>query len=1670
MRSQRRHYYLRAVRASRTRSRARHRSRVLALVLMVGVLGAALLTAWPAAMAASDGVYRDDFNSISYSNSDGSLSWSGSPWVEVGESNGPGSDPVSVGSWSTRCASGNCIRINDITQGTPYGFQRSADLSGAAAAVLTFSYALELDAGDDDSRGPSTFVVMAGPTATGPWTSLATYTVTASISSPIPQAFDLTPYIGTSTTIRVMSDGIGWSHGIYLDDVQIEAVPAADLEPSLWFVISDDTTTGPPALPALKDGAIGSFTDPGLQYEPGVTAGTLGTLADWEVLFGVSDLDGLHLVTTNLTVGGMSLQVGDLLFILSNDLTLTGSNGGSIGYNKNDVGRFRPDVPGDYRAGTFATFLDNPLNNDLNGLTLVEQSTRVGEVTLTSGTLLLTRMGGTEHQDVYRYVVTTAGEGTTSGTTSKLLEGSEMGFIDQIWDLDLIEDGMGWPFPRGAIALTFEKDVLIGIDGTAAPKRTIVSVIVARTSLSAAARVNAIVAWDGNDLGFNEDKERLEAFTFADYNLDPVFDQDITDRSEAEGTAVSFSATGTDPLGEGLTYSATGLPPGVTYGATTGLVSGTVDYTAAAGSPYLVVLTVTDPHGSTDTDTFTWTVTNVNRPPVLNDHQDRTDAEGAVISLALVGDDPDAGSITWSATGLPPGLVIDPGTGVISGTISYDASPGSPYAITVRVTDDGTPVLWVEDTFQWTVTDTNRAPVVTNPGDQTGAEGDAVPLAVVGSDPDGDTLTWTASNLPAGLAIDPGTGVITGTISYGASVNSPYSVLVQIFDDGTPVTRTEVTFTWTVTDTNRAPVVTNPGDRSNGEGDPVTFAIAGSDPDGDGLTWTATGLPPGLAIASASGTITGSVSYDASSGSPFAVAVRATDDGLLYDEVSFQWTVTDTDRAPVVSDPGSQVSAEGETIDLAVSGSDPDGDALTWNAAGLPPGLSIDSVTGTVTGVLGFAASGVRTVTLYATDTGSLFDEVSVAWTVSETNRAPTAFNPGDQTTAEGSVVTLGVVASDPDGNALDFAAAGLPPGLTIDMKSGVVTGTLGFNLGDVYAVVVTVTDDGSPVLESQVGFDWFIGEVNRSPVVAAIPDRNSEQGVAVTMLATATDPDGDVIGWSATGLPAGVTMDPASGVISGTPSVPGAYGVSVTATDGGTPPARDVETFSWIVASPPDFPAIEEISTRRDLEGEPVSFVAAASHPDGLAITWAAQELPLGMVIDPATGRISGVPATAGTWFTRVTVTDERDQQATASFVWIVESTADLPPIPGDDTITVGIDEITAGGIALDAAGNDADPEGLGVRLVSLSQPQVGEAELVDGMVVFRPPSGWLGTVIIRYVVADPAGNEAEGRITLTVLDSLDNRLVTGTLTGGAGPGVVDLGALGALTPAAGTEMLLSSVFQSLYVLRVPLALLGGAVFWSLLLGGILNLGFVLRGGVPRLVRRTSRNVAVVLVPHGGRVDVLSEPGRGELLTRLTATQRGIEATGRRIVAPDGEEWAEIRTEVGVGWAPAFHLTEEVDRSGFAADPEAMDVVKEFVDRLRARREFSDLVSQHGLFVAHHAPLVHFAPGRLSGVMDDPTRLVWKGRNPAYPDFSRSFDLAVATGVLDAFDHPMRDLLHDRPAAPSTVIPVEFTNLHFVSIGADVHGPERLEQSAWLVMVSYEAAHPKIVGLVREG
>ncbi len=142
--------------------------------------------------------------------------------------------------------------------------------------------------------------------------------------------------------------------------------------------------------------------------------------------------------------------------------------------------------------------------------------------------------------------------------------------------------------------------------------------------------------------------------TFDDYrvtslggpNQPPVFSTNFGDRTDAEGAVINFDANATDPDGTTLTYSATGLPGGITINSATGVVSGTLN--ATSSGTYNTVITVSD--GSlTDTDTFTWTVTNVNQPPAFSTNfGDRTDAEGAVINFDANATDPDGTTLTYS--------------------------------------------------------------------------------------------------------------------------------------------------------------------------------------------------------------------------------------------------------------------------------------------------------------------------------------------------------------------------------------------------------------------------------------------------------------------------------------------------------------------------------------------------------------------------------------------------------------------------------------------------------------------------------------------------------------------------------------------------------------------------------------------------------------------------------------------------------------------------------------------------------------------------------------------------------------------------------------------------------------------------------------------------------------
>ncbi len=264
---------------------------------------------------------------------------------------------------------------------------------------------------------------------------------------------------------------------------------------------------------------------------------------------------------------------------------------------------------------------------------------------------------------------------------------------------------------------------------------------------------------------------------------------------------------------------------------------------------------------------------------------------------------------------------------------------------------------------------------------------------------------------------------------------------------------------------NRAPTASAAiPDQSVEEGAQVTVDVSGafSDPDGDALSYGAASDPSSVAMVSVSGsniTVTGAAPGTA------AVTVTATDPGGQRATQTFEVTVISANRAPTVSAAVLDQSVEeGTEVTVDVSGafSDPDGDALSYEATSDPSSVATVSVSGsdvTVTGV----APGSATVTVTATDPGDLSATQTFEVTVISANRVPAVSAAVlDQSVEEGTEVTVDVSGafSDPDGDALSYEATSDPSSVATVSVSGSDVTVTGVAPGSA-TVTVTATDPG---------------------------------------------------------------------------------------------------------------------------------------------------------------------------------------------------------------------------------------------------------------------------------------------------------------------------------------------------------------------------------------------------------------------------------------------------------------------------------------------------------------------------------------------------------------------------------------------------------------------------------
>ncbi len=150
---------------------------------------------------------------------------------------------------------------------------------------------------------------------------------------------------------------------------------------------------------------------------------------------------------------------------------------------------------------------------------------------------------------------------------------------------------------------------------------------------------------------------------------------------------------------------------------------------------------------------------------------------------------------------------LDKNTGYVQRTVDVSRYLGQTVTLKVTGTEDSSLATnFLLDDFSLTTTGTSdpQSPVVTSPGAQSGAVGQAVSLQVQASDPQNDALTYTATGLPAGLAIGASTGKITGTPTTAGTSSVTVTAKDPAGNSGS------ATFGWTITaapaDSTRTPI------------------------------------------------------------------------------------------------------------------------------------------------------------------------------------------------------------------------------------------------------------------------------------------------------------------------------------------------------------------------------------------------------------------------------------------------------------------------------------------------------------------------------------------------------------------------------------------------------------------------------------------------------------------------------------------------------------------------------------------------------------------------------------------------------------------------------------------------------------------------------------------------
>ncbi len=155
------------------------------------------------------------------------------------------------------------------------------------------------------------------------------------------------------------------------------------------------------------------------------------------------------------------------------------------------------------------------------------------------------------------------------------------------------------------------------------------------------------------------------------------------------------------------------------------------------------------------------------------------------------------------------------------------------------------------------------------------------------------------------------------------------------------------------------------------EGEAVLIEVSATDPDGDKVAISASPRIEGASFVAHAGTeATGVFTFTPgfTQQGHYALTFSAVDPTGLRDQVTVPITIDNLNQAPTLDLQESALVDEGQLLTVPVTGSDPDGDLLSFTAAPLPDNAIFMPATGTLTFTPDYEQSGTYSITFDVSD------------------------------------------------------------------------------------------------------------------------------------------------------------------------------------------------------------------------------------------------------------------------------------------------------------------------------------------------------------------------------------------------------------------------------------------------------------------------------------------------------------------------------------------------------------------------------------------------------------------------------------------------------------------------------------------------------------------------------